>query len=274
MFLPENIDLANAEKYILTIRISPDAFSVMIQDSVRYENYAYQQTTFSGEIPLIDTIQRIVFDNNFLTDNFKQVNVIFVSTDYTLIPSEFYSSPFAESIYNFTRSDKATHVIECKQNVPDCKCLFEVNNDVYLFLIRSLSSPRFYHHSSLVLTYLQARADFQKRNSLYVNFHANFADVICFDKKGKLIQMLSYLDEENINIAYYALSMWEKYKLDQYSDTFYMYGSPSESDIVPDIKRYVKEVNNIGLTDQINDFGERAESVPLDILTLLTNENN
>lgn len=274
MFLPENIDLANAEKYILTIRISPDAFSVMIQDSTRYENYTYQHTTFSGEIPLIDSVQRIVFDNNFLTDNFKQVNVVFVSANYMLIPAEFHNPLSVESIYNFTRSNSATHVVESKQNVADCKCIFEVNDDVYLFLVRSLSSPHFYHHSSLVLTYLQARSDFQKCNSLYVNFHANFADIVSFDKKSNLIQMRSYFNEEDINIAYYALSMWEKYKLDQYSDSLYIYGPPPENDIISDIKRYVKEVNNIGLIDQINDFGERAENIPLDILILLTNENN
>lgn len=268
MFLPENIDLANASKYILTIRISPDTFSFLVQDSEIYSNYTYQQTSFSGGMSLLDNIQRIIFDNNFLTDAFLQINVVIASSNYSIIPNEFYNSKTSKDLYKFTHLDKNEQLLKCEQHQSGFVTLFGLNNDVYSFLVRSLCSPRFYHHSSLVSSYFQSKAPIAGCKSLFINLHSKFSDIICFDEQQNLLQSLCYNNEDERNIAYYALNVWEKYNFDQQTDALFVYGIPLNADMISNIERFVQDVEASGFENQITDFDERAKTVPLDILIL------
>ena len=61
-----------------------------ISDPETKENYCLRETSFSMSDNLLANIQRIIFDFNFLTQEFKQTNVIFVSSSYDLIPARYF----------------------------------------------------------------------------------------------------------------------------------------------------------------------------------------
>jgi len=268
MFLPENIDLGNAQKYTLTIRIKTDGFSFLIQDCQNKDCYTYQETDFSNEISLLNNIQKIIFDLNFLTENFKQVNVITVSSGYEQIPNVFFDKKLYSGFYNFTHHNKAKHILACEQALPECKSLFDIDSETYLFLTRSLYNPLFFHYSSLLIDYFSQKNIQEKKNSVFINFHDCFADIICFDKNRRFIYAQSYVKDDEKNLAYYVLNLWEKFGFDQRSDNLFIYGYSPEKEIEKLLRKYVKEVMDIGLIDQITDFGGKAQSIPLDVLTL------
>ncbi|MFR9165281.1 MAG: DUF3822 family protein [Dysgonomonas sp.] len=157
MFLSENIDLDNVERYNLSIRISPQNFSVLIQDSENAGSFDIQNTAFSSKSTLLANIQRIIFDNSFLTDNFRKVNVVIVSQMYEIIPKSFYEEKYAQKLYNFTHSNKGKHVLTSKLPNGNNRVLFEFDEEVYLFLMRSLYNPLFYHHSSILTEYFEKK---------------------------------------------------------------------------------------------------------------------
>jgi len=270
MFLPENIDLGNVQKYTLTIRIKADGFSFLIQDNQDSKVYTYQETAFTNDNSLLNNIQRIIFDLNFLTDNFSRVNVVIVSPQYEMIPNVFFDKKDYAGFYNFTHNDKATdNVLASEQALPECRAVFGFDNEIYLFLMRSLYAPYFYHHSSLLVDYFSSKTNDEKRNSLFVNLHGKFTDVVCFNSNGVFIHSMTYTDEGDADLSYYILNVWEKCKFDQRSDLLYIYGYPMDgSSMEPTLRKYIQEVKNVGLIDQLTDFGEKAQTVPLDVLNL------
>lgn len=269
MFLPDHIDLGNAQKYNLTLRINSDGFSFLIQDIQRKESYAYQETTFQENSSLLNNIQRIIFDLNFLTDNFNRVNVVIVSSNYELIPNSFFDEKSFANFYKFTHNSNIEHVLASEQPLPECHSIFGLDDEVYLFLMRSLYAPVFYHHSSLLIDYFSSKINEDKKNSMFVNFHNNIADLICFNHSGVILHSHTFINENEADLSYYILNIWEKCKFDQLSDFLLIYGYPPGNEIEATLGKYVKEVKNIGLIDQLTDFGEKAQSVPLDVLNLL-----
>ena len=93
---------------------------------------------------LKSNIQRIIFDFNFLTQEFKQTNVIFVSSSYDLIPARYFDLKDKEHLYNFTHVEKASHLSTGFIKNQDVTTLFNLNKDIFDFLSRSLWAPHFF----------------------------------------------------------------------------------------------------------------------------------
>lgn len=269
MFLPDYIDLGNVQKYSLTIRVKSDGFSFLIQDIHKRDIYTYQETTFQENSSLLNNIQRIIFDLNFLTDNFSRVIVVVVSSNYELIPNLFFDEKSFANFYKFTHNSKTEHVLVSEQPLPECHSVFGLDNEVYLFLMRSLYAPVFYHHSSLLIDYFSSKINEDKKNSMFVNFHNDITDLICFNHSSVILHSHTFINENEADLSYYILNIWEKCKFDQLSDLLLIYGYPPGNGVETTLGKYIKEVKNIGLIDQLTDFGEKAQSVPLDVLNLL-----
>lgn len=268
MFLPEDIDLGNAQKYTLTIRIKSDGFSFLIQDSTDKDSYTYQETAFTHNESLAANVQKVVFDLNFLTDSFKNVNVIVVTSAYEQIPSKYFDSKALSHFYNFSHNKESEHVLAHEHLTDEFKSIFDINNEMYLFLKRSLCSPSFYLHSGILIDYIQKRIIEAGQNSMFINFHGDFADIICFNKNKNFLYAQSYIKEEESNIVYYALNMWEKLGLDQHSDCIYIYGALPEMETASLLRKYIENVKNIGLKGQNSDSEGESISIPLDVLIL------
>ena len=78
MFLPENIDLAQSEKYNLSIRLTPDGFSFCISSPTDKSIFHYQETVFSKNLSLIENIKKTFFEVNFFSQPFQQTQVTVV----------------------------------------------------------------------------------------------------------------------------------------------------------------------------------------------------
>lgn len=268
MFLPEDIDLGNAQKYILTVRIKSDGFSFLIQDSSDKDTYTYQETAFVLDESLVNNVQKIIFDLNFLTDSFQQVNVIIVSSTYEQIPKLFFDPKNSKQFFNFTHSIEGGHVLTHQHTSTEFKSLFNINSDLYSFLKRNLTDPVFYLHCGLLTDYFQKNIAEENKRAAFVHLHDNVADIICFDKNRQFLCAQSYMKEEEENIAYYALNLWEKLGFDQYTDHLYIYGNSPEKEINTLLGKYIKEVRNIELTNRGTDMEGREYSIPLDVLIL------
>ena len=273
MFLPDNIDLGKPEKYILSMRIEPCGFSFLIHDPSDKNIFCFQKTGFSNEIDLLSNIQRIVFDFNFLTEAFKQTNVIFVSSNYELIPDDFYDKQNMQKFYNFTHCKDTTYALTSENQIDGSKLVFELDEDLCLFLKRSLCNPYFYHHNGLLINYFKKKACLFNGNSMFVHFHEGFADLNCFDVNKNIFYTHTYYKEHYQDLVFYILSIWEKLNFDQLADHLFISGYYPDYQMEVILKDYIKTINNNGLFDQITAFGEKVQDIPLDLLILFQNEN-
>jgi len=267
MFLPESIDLGHSEKYVLSIRIKPNGFMFSISNPENGKNYCLRETTFSVNDDLLSNIQRIVFELSFLTQEFKQTNVVIVSKDYELVPAVYFDKKKKEDLYNFTHLDKVNHVLTGLVEKQDVVALFGLEKDLFDFLSRNLWTPYFFHHSDLLIDFFEKKGRTTNNVSkIYLNFHDNFLDIICFSG-AKLLHSLTYENEPPANQVYYILKLWEDCGFNQMEDYIYIAGQPDEL-IIAKLQLYINNIEQVTPPSEIYLWNEDAQKAPLDLLVL------
>lgn len=267
MFLPENIDLGQSEKYVLSIRIKPDGFMFSIYEPGNEMNYCLRDTTFSGGDDLSNNVQRIIFELGFLTQEFKRTNVVIVSKDYELIPAAYFDTKNKKDLYDFTHFNKSGYLLSGLIDKQDVVTLFNLDRNIFDFLSRNLWTPQFYHHSNLIAGLFEDKGKITSTNSkMYLNFHGNFMDVICFSG-SKLRHSITFENEPAINQIYYALKLWERFEFNQLNDYLYIAGDADET-ILTHLQLYIKNVEPINAPSEVFFWSEDAQKAPLDLLAL------
>ncbi|MDR1092350.1 MAG: DUF3822 family protein [Prevotella sp.] len=267
MFLPENIDLGQSEKYILTIRIKTNGFMFSISDPNAGKSFCLRETTFSANDNYPDNIQRTIFDLNFLTQQFRQTNVIFVSKDYDLVPASYFDTKEKEDLYNFTHVEKVGHLSSGLIENQDIISLFNIEQTVFGFLSRNLWTPQFYHHANLLINLFGKRGGNENGSRMHLNFHDEFMDIICFSN-GKLLHCLSYENEPVNNQLYFILKLWEQYEFDQLKDYLYISGNAGKF-IISRLHDYIKNIEFANAPSEIYFWSDDAQKAPLDLLSLI-----
>lgn len=267
MFLPDSIDLGHSERYVLSIRIRPNGFMFSISDPENGRSYCLRETTFSENDNLLSNVQRIVFELGFLTQEFKQTNVIVVSKDYDLIPAGYFDKKKKEELYNFTHLDKADYVLSGLMEKQDVVMLYSMEKDLFDFLSRNLWAPNFFHHSFLLIGYFEGKERARANASrMYLNFHDNMMDVLCFSG-NRLVHSLTYENEPPANQVYYVLKLWEGLGFNQLEDHLYIAGQADEL-ITARLQSYISNIEKVNPPSEVYLWNEDAQKAPLDLLFL------
>lgn len=273
MFLPDNIDFSQSEKYLLSVRIKPDGWSFSIHEPEIGGEYCYREVSFSKDSDILSNIQRMIFDFNFLSQPFKQTNVVFVSLDYEIVPQYLFEKKKKTELYNVSHYKKADTILIGQERTQSNLLLYSVDNEIYQFLSRSLYNPQFWHHANLLLNYTDRKSHTSGKNAkMYLNFHDRFLDVICFDNQSKFKHSISYYNEPVQNIVYHILNLWDKCDFDQNKDFIYIIESesPASMQVTALLRDYIKCIESLGLPSEVEFLGEDGRKTPLDLLILST----
>lgn len=268
MFIPEAIDLGQSEKYDLSIRIRSDGFMFSISEPNAGSDYCLRETTFSEET-LLKNVQKIIFDLNFLTQQFRTTNVIFVTPNYDLVPFEFYQNKPDKktAMFDFVHNAKGGHILSCENVRQRNVTLFGVESELYEFLSRSLCNPVFMHHTNPLIRLFENKGKVINLTSrMFVNFHHDILDVICFSR-NRMTHCLSYQGEPAGNMLYYILKLWENCGFDQLKDWIHIVGEPDKK-IMEGIQAYIKNIETSNFPTEAFLWNEDAQRAPLDLLTL------
>lgn len=267
MILPEYINLEQSEKYILSIRLKTSQLIFSISNPENTKHYCLREVYFSSGKDLLSNIQKVIFELNFLTQPFLQTNLIYVSADYDLVPNEYFESKKKKELYNLVHIDKNRYVLSDDNKGEDFVTLYGVEESVYDFLLRNLYNPQFFHHSTLLIDYFKDKGMIAPSVSrMFVNFHNDQIDVICFTHSG-VLHCLSFIDESPINQLYYILKIWEQSNLNQMTDYLYLVGDPNEI-VKNGLYEFVKNIECMGIPSEVFLWNEDAQKAPLDLLSL------
>ena len=268
MFLPPTIDLAQSEKYILTMRIRPGGFMFSLTEPEAGKNYCLRATSFDqGTESLLGNIKKIIFDLNFLTLQYARTNVVFVSPDYTIVPSDLYEVKQKAALYNFTTLSDEAFVLTDESARYGLQTLYEVNEEVYEFLARSLFSPRFFHHTTPLIHLFEGKSRTTSLHAkMYVNIHDNVFDLLCFSG-NKFLQGQTYEDLTVTEKSYYILKMWEALGLDQLTDQLLIAGN-IEEEVITVLREYIKNIERLAAPSEIYLWHKDAQKAPFDLISL------
>lgn len=268
MFLPPTIDLAHSERYILSLRIKPTEFMFSLSEPGSGINYCLRSTQFeSASESLLESVQKIIFELNFLTLQFKMTNVIFVEPHYKLIPNNLFDYKQRESLFNFSAMEVPTHILV--DSIPKYKVnnLYSVDAELHGFLTRSLYNPQFQNHITPLIHLLEGRAKtISLHAKLYVNIHDNLMDIIGFSEE-KLLLAVSYENLSAQEKSYYILKIWESLGFDQMNDQILIAGE-LEEEVLNTCREFVKNIERVASPSEIFIWHEDAQKAPLDLIAL------
>ena len=263
MFLPANIDLAQTEKYTLSIRLIPDGFSFSIHCPTDKDIFCYKTTSFNNNLSYFENIKKLIFDFEFFTQPFKTTRVSVVSKEYTLVPENFYEEK-RRKIFSISTLRPKTRPYCDKVAENNFYVLFSMDDRLHSFLFRSLWNRFSPSHIATALLFLRHHNK-TKEKRCYVNFHENLMDVCCFSQ-NKLLSANTFPINDKPNALYFIVGVWEKLPLNQSTDRLYLTGNTdSQKETVDTLKKLIKKVEILPFSPDITVPKEEISSVPLDV---------
>ncbi|WP_436414686.1 DUF3822 family protein [Petrimonas sp.] len=261
MFLPENIDLAQSEKYILSIRLTPDGFSFCIFSPSDKSIFHYHSTVFSKNLPAIENIKKTFFEVNFFTHPFRKTLVTVVSPRFTTVPHAYFDKAIGNDIFAFNFHGNSGKVLSNHVAESSCHVLFDMDEEIYSFLSRNLWNPSFFSYKSHLLPFFSTHRVENGQNRCFVDFHDNLVSVTCFSG-DKLLSSNAYLNNDKFDALYNIVNVWEKQQLDQNSDLLILSGNLADNkESIDTLKKLIKNVETLKL-----DAPENYGYIPTDVL--------
>lgn len=270
---PDFLDPENPGKYNLLVRMAPGKFDFCIYEPGKDENISYQQVSLAGHADGWGILQEAILDSVFLTLSYGLVNVIFVSKDYDLVPQYMIQKDKKETLYNFTHFHPAKQILYSPVSVQQIATVYNTEEEPHRFLVRNLFQAEFHHHTNILMQYLERKnKELPPTAKMYLNFHDEFVDVFCYDKIQRILHVLTFQGENQRNMVYHILNLWDKCGFDQHTDYLYVlsgYGNP-DLYVTSMLGEYIKNVKRIPVINEINVFGnlDFQTLLPLDVLIL------
>lgn len=277
MFLPENIDLANSEKYNLSIRLAPNGFSFCIYTYTDTPVFFFQETSLGNKLSYVESIKKIVFDLGFFSNSFNKSSVIVVSPYYTLIPDKFFDSKNIKVIFDFNFHNQAGVVLSEKSLDGEFHVLFNMNEELHSFLSRHLFNPTIHHHStSLIQSFINLKFDLlnditdnSNKKDCFLDFNNDYITVVCLSD-NQLLTANTFAETNFNNISYYVMGIWEKLGFDQNTDNLYISGkSDTKVCVVNELRNLIRNIEYIELKPGITLTDEQIANVPTDLIATL-----
>jgi|GEM_PF-2036965 len=270
MQLPDYINIEQPEDYTLLIRIRPGVVAICVYKPHSGGNFYYEEVGLSSGNDISAEIQQLVLDSDFLTLPYGRVNVIYVSRDYDLIPSYIIQKDKKDILYNFTHSKHADQILYSEDIIQQIATAYNTDGELYQFLSRNLNNPVFFHHSNLLMLYLEQRnKEIRDRAKMYIHFHNQYMDIFCYDKSSQILHAVTHEGENDKNLVYHTLNMWDKSGFDQNEDSLFILSSSAEINLyVPSmLSEYIKNIKQIRISGESSPLHNNTnKELPLDMI--------
>ena len=144
----ETLDINSTENYELSIQVSPDGFSFCLLDTIRNKfvllrSFEPEENKYFNA----EKIKELLNKDDFLTRQYKKVNLVMPSPKFTLVPAPLFDPGKKDEYFTFNHTNEESNmIITNKISDPDAFLVFSVSksfNDLinsYYSRITSLSS--------------------------------------------------------------------------------------------------------------------------------------
>lgn len=266
--IPDTLTVDNSEQYRMSIRLRSDGLSFSGYNPSVHESFFYRNTEFDRTKPYVASLKEFFFGHEFLSFMYKQVNVVCVSSQYTLVPEDIFLEKQKAELLSFAFSSPADKCLNNLLPGESSEIVFGIGEEIYEFCSRSLINPRFIHHMApqLALWKQQSGASLPRRMSVVL--HRKMMDVVCYEQ-GSLLFANSFLYEKADDILYYILYVWKQVGLDQEKDQLSICGVPVlQVQLTSTLRNYIHHISPAEIPSEAYLLGPEVVHAPLDLIAL------
>ena len=150
--IPEHLHTGNAENYKMSIRLCSDGLSFSGYNPSESGSFFYGEATYDRSKSYIAWLKDLFFENDFFNYPFAAIQVLYLSSRYTLVPNVVLKDKEDEAFLSFTLSGSTQKGIRNAVRGEEMTVVFDMPEDIYEFCARSLLNPTFVHHLVPFLT--------------------------------------------------------------------------------------------------------------------------
>ena len=265
--VPNTLTADNSEKYEVSIRLWPGGLSFSGYIPQEKESFFTETVLLDSDQLMAQSLKDIFFENQCFSYVYRSLYVICVSGKYTFVPENVFSEKDKGSLFSFCYQDGCGKALAQPLANLQSVLLFDVDNDVYEFLMRSLVSPRFIHSVSPLLISWQKKSLSSYPKQVYVYIHDEILDVACFER-GEMLFASSFNYENDSDIVYYIMYTCRQLGINQLGDGLHFCGDNDACrSVISVISNYIKQADYLPM--QMDDYIVEADKeVYMDVVAL------
>jgi hypothetical protein len=265
--LPENIDLAHPERYMLAIYIRPDRFSFSLYNPVDDGSYFYQTFDNDQHADAFSNFKEVFFENDFFTLSFRKIRLVNHTSVFTYIPDLIYEDKHKKDYINFLFSENTgkflSHSLQSGITI-----LHQIPDEIYNFFARTFVNPEFIHHSASLIAYFQEKSNRVNARQMIVNKNGKEMDILCFSH-GKFLLGNHFHCEQLQDAVYYILFIWKQLKFDQLKDLLHIAGDTASKKELPEpLKEYIYNIVPVNIVPEAHFDRVDTRNIPFELAAL------
>lgn len=266
--IPDTLTSENSGNYIMSIRLWSGGLSFSCYRPSVSDSFFYRSVEFERTSSYLASLKDFFFAHDFLGWTYKQVNVLWVSSQYALVPLEMYEEKEKDQYLSFAFSSPEKQVLNNLLKEEKAELVFGINEEVYEFCSRSLLNPCFIHSITPLLILWKKQSKLCLSQQMYVMLRQKSIDIACFSRE-KLLFVNSFEAEQMEDILYYILYVWRQTGMEQEVDQLHIFGEPSlRNHVTNTLRTYLRQVSPMEIPSEAYLLGAEVAQAPIDLISL------
>ena len=264
--IPDTLTANSSERYILSIRISPDGFSFSGTIPSKSDSFFYRRIAFDKSKDYVTLLKEAFFEEECLTWAYKAVNIFCFTSDYLFVPEALYDEEKKHELMQYAFLSPTQKSISDTLALGQGRIVYGIDQEVYEFLFRSFVNPKFFHHMALPFNTWKRQSELSFSGQMNVILNKKTIDIACF-KRGEAVFLNSFEYTNSDDILYFISCTWKQIGLDQLKDRLYLFGDADyRKSLITTLKNYIHYVSEMELPADVYLRNKEIMQAPYDIM--------
>jgi hypothetical protein len=267
--VPDTLNVDNSESYNVSIRLWPDGLSFSGYIPLKKDSFFSETVALDKSVPPVQSLKEIFFDNECLSYVYHSLHVIAVSEKYTLVPDSVFSGKSKELLFSFCfQAGENRRVLFQPLKPFGSVLLYDIDNEAYEFVVRSLVNPQFIHFLSPMLLSWRKRSVASYPKQMYIVLHDATMDIVCFEH-GEILFINAFRYDTETDIVYFIMYVCKQISLNQLEDRISFCGDKTMCrKIMPVIRNYMAHIDF--MSHRIGEYQvELDREIAMDVVTMV-----
>lgn len=270
--MAENQNISNNPLY-RTLAIVTDGTTLHAMERSKVDDSdctSYPVTLDPTAGSTLAALEEAVYSVPSLLSDYAQVDVLFRTPSFTIVPSALKESAEAvATIAGILGEDDVLH-IDTISGV-DALMVWTLPTDIHNFIARTFRNPRLRHPLSILGSYFARKCPLGNSAKTFVHFNGNSSvDIIAFSSDGRLLSMGTKTTPTDNDALYMILATLRDNHFGMGTDELFLCGDHARREVLtPTLRRYIRSVLPLIFPSTAYRTGDAASApFPLIILPL------
>lgn len=244
------IDYTQSKQYVLSIRLQADGFCFSILNLQNNKFIFFKNIEFEPQHSYIAQLESWLKTEDLFQLEFNKINIVFSTSDYTLVPKETEGQIDVTEIYNFNFTKKKDEQILSQPISPKMLNIFACSQQQLELLKNNFPQACFFHQSQVMIQDALRKTATIENTNMFVDICEGFVTIVVASK-SELMFSNSFLFTDEMEWCFYIVNVFSNLNLSQTETTLLFSGYiEKESASVSLLNQYIQNI----IFDNCSDF--------------------